>query len=280
MIENPRSTRVRRVAALARKKDRLAAQQFLVEGPQAVRELLKHAPEQAHTVYATTGNEPWQFEIDRLADAGEVEVVRVTDEVLDAMTETIQPQGVVAVAHMKTLSLDEAFSASRLVAVLHEVRDPGNAGTVLRAADAAGADAVVFSGESIDPWHPKVVRSTTGSLFHLPVVTCRTLADVVRSARSAKLLVLAADVRGDVLTPTDSRLARAVAWVFGNEARGLSEKDRAEVDASLRLPIFGAAESLNLATAASVCLYTTAFAQNATDPTPGNATRGAAPGDV
>lgn len=261
MIENPKAPRVKRVAALARKKDRFAADLFLVEGPQAVRELLAHAPEQAHTVYATMGDEAWQFEIDRLADAAGVQIERVTDAVLAAMAETVQPQGVIAVARMHRPEVAEALQGKRLVAVLHEVRDPGNAGAVLRAADAAGADAVVFAGESIDPWHPKVVRATTGSLFHLPVLSIPTLEEAIEAVRAGGLTVLAADVHGSDLTPGEPALEGAVAWLFGNEARGLESSDRELADRVLRLPLFGLAESLNLATAASVCLYTTAFAQ-------------------
>lgn len=260
-MENPKAGRVRRVAALARKKDRLAEGRFLVEGPQSVRELLQHAADQAETVYATIGNEPWQLEFDRLADAAGVEIVRVTEQVLGAMAETVQPQGVVAVARIETPVLEEVLRDTKLVAVLHEVRDPGNAGTVLRAADAAGADAVVFTGESIDPWHPKVVRSTTGSLFHLPVLVSTSLEGVLNAARNAGLHIVAADVHGEELQPGDADLVRPTAWVFGNEARGLREADRALADITRRLPIYGSAESLNLATAASVCLYTSAFAQ-------------------
>ena len=261
VIENTKSPRVRRVAALARKKDRLAAGLFIVEGPQAVRELLAHAPDRAQTVYATTGNEPWQFEIDRLADASQVEIVRVTEAVLAAMAETVQPQGVVAVAYIEQSPLAEVFAEATLVAVLHEVRDPGNAGAVLRSADAVGADAVVFTGESIDPWHPKLVRATTGSLFHLPVATAPTLQAAVDAARNAGTRVIAADVNGQDLRPRSPELTRSIAWVFGNEAHGLSEADRMLADDVVRLPIYGKAESLNLATAASVCLYASAFAQ-------------------
>jgi TrmH family RNA methyltransferase len=263
VIDNPRSARVKRVAALARKKDRLAAESFLVEGPQAVRELLLHRPDLAEAVFATTGTEPWQHEVDRLASERGVAIERVTGPVLAAMAETVHPQGVIAVARLETVPLSEALAGARLVAVLHEVRDPGNAGTVLRAADAAGADAVVFSGDCVDPWHPKVVRSTTGSLFHLPVALAADLAQAADAARAAGLTVLAADVRGDEVTAAPEALAGPVAWVFGNEARGLSEADRTLADRSLRLPIYGRAESLNLATAASVLLYQTAFAQRA-----------------
>lgn len=258
-----KSARVKSVAALARKKDRLERGLFLVEGPQAVRELLTFRPSLVEVVYATTGDEAWQSDIDRLADAAQVEMVRVTDSVLAAMAQTVHPQGVVAVARIEEVSLTDAFRAAKLVAVLHEVRDPGNAGAVLRAADAAGADAVVFSGDSIDPWHPKVVRATTGSLFHLPVVTTKSLQEVVQALHEAGLVVLAADVHGRQLRAAEEVLSERVAWVFGNEARGLHEDERQMADHVLRLPIFGAAESLNLATAASVLLYQSAFARRA-----------------
>lgn len=264
ILENPKAPRVKRVAALARKKERAIQGRFLVEGPQAVRELLLHRPDLVETVYATTGTEPWQHEIDRLASDVGARIERATEQVLAAMAETVNPQGVIAVARTWELPLAEAFEGARLAAILHEVRDPGNAGAVLRAADAAGADAVIFAGESIDPFHPKVVRSTTGSLFHLPVAVTPSLETAVEAARGAGLAALAADVRGDELTDVRDALVGPVAWVFGNEARGLSEAERSLTDRSLRLPIYGKAESLNLATAASVLLYETAFAQRGT----------------
>ncbi|UOQ58258.1 RNA methyltransferase [Leucobacter allii] len=263
ILENPQSARVRRAAALVRKKDRRQQGRFLVEGPQAVRELLAYRPELVETVFATMGTEPWQHEIDRLASDGGAALERVTPQVLAAIAETVHPQGVVAVARSWETPLAAASAGARLIAIMYEVRDPGNAGAVLRAADAAGADLVVFAGESIDPFHPKVVRSTTGSLFHLPVAVASSLAEAAGAARDAGLAVLAADVRGEDLLAARNAgaLGGPVAWVFGNEARGLTESDRALADRSVRLPIYGAAESLNLATAASVLLYETAFAQ-------------------
>lgn len=263
MLDNPKAPRVKRVAALARKKERLETGRFMVEGPQAVRELLAFRSDLVEVVFATTDSEPWQFEIDRLASDAGTEIVRVTRQVLAAMAETVQPQGVLAVSRIPEASLEDALWDAKLVAVLHEVRDPGNAGTVLRAADAAGADAVIFSGDSIDPWHPKVVRSTTGSVFHLPVVTVKSLEDIVSAVRAAGLEPIAADVRGANLTDARADLANPTAWVFGNEARGLDDEERAIIGRSLKLPIYGAAESLNLATAASVLLYETAFSQRA-----------------
>ena len=161
-------------------------------------------------------------------------------------------------------AVTDVFAASpRLVAILEEVRDPGNAGTIVRAADAAGADAVVFTGRAVDLYNPKVVRSSTGSIFHLPVAVGAELGDVLERARGAGLTVIAADVKGeDLLTArTEGVLARPTAWLFGNEARGLPDEQLALADRVVTVPIYGHAESMNLATAASVCLYESAFAQ-------------------
>ena len=149
--------------------------------------------------------------------------------------------------------------------VCEEVRDPGNLGTILRAADAVGADGVVLTGRTVDPFNAKVVRSTTGSLFHVPFAVDADLADVAVRARAAGLQVFAADVRGEDLLGArrEGALENPTAWVFGNEARGLTSDAVALCDRSLKLPIYGRAESLNLATAASVCLYESAFAHRA-----------------
>jgi TrmH family RNA methyltransferase len=159
-----------------------------------------------------------------------------------------------------------ADPAPALAAVLVGVGDPGNAGTVLRTADAAGAGAVVLTAASVDPYNGKAVRASAGSLFHVPLVRDADLADAVRAARSAGLSVLAADATGDVdladLVDAGAPLARPTAWLFGNEAHGLPADALALADARVRVPIHGRAESLNLAAAAAVCLYASAHAQH------------------
>jgi TrmH family RNA methyltransferase len=149
------------------------------------------------------------------------------------------------------------------VAILEEVRDPGNAGTIIRAADSAGADAVILTGRTVDLYNPKVVRSSTGSIFHVPVAVGATLGDVIGRARAAGLQILAADIKGEDLLSArkEGLLAQPTAWVFGNEARGLGDDDLTLADRAVTVPIYGRAESMNLATAASVCLYESAFAQ-------------------
>jgi len=268
---------VKAVAALAKKDVRAETGLFLLEGPQAVREALEYAPELLRELYVT----PTAAARYGLDDAP-VDTWFVTEQVLDAMADTVTPQGVVAVCQQFPTSVKDVFpdraaaAADReardasdeqaalpgLVAILEEVRDPGNAGTIIRAADAAGADAVVLTGRSVDPYNPKVVRSTTGSLFHVPVSVGVTLADTIERAKALGYTVLAADVSGDDLpvVRADGMLDGPTAWVFGNEARGLTADDLALVDRAVKVPIYGQAESMNLATAASVCLYESAFA--------------------
>jgi RNA methyltransferase, TrmH family len=271
-LTNPRSDRVRAVARLSGRSARQRAGRFLVEGPQAVREAVRFAPAGVRELYVTDGAARRHRPIVDDAVAAGIRVRPVSDEVLAAMVVdggTLTPQGLLAVCDLLGADLGEVLAARPvLVAVLSQVRDPGNAGTVIRAADAAGADAVVLTGASVDVHNPKVVRSTAGSLFHLPVVTGPDLGDVLAGLRGAGLRVLAADGAGDVDLDDladgsvgGETLTAATAWVFGNEAWGLRDGDRALADAVVRVPVHGRAESLNLATAATVCLYASARAQ-------------------
>lgn len=268
MLENPRSPRVRAVAKLTKRSARTETGLFLLEGPQSVREALAYVPDAVVELFATPSS--WDRHDDlhaAAADAG-IEVEFVTEQVIAAMADTVTPQGLIAVSRQTPTSIRDIFAGNpRLIAICEEVRDPGNLGTIIRAADAAGADAVVLTGRTVDPYNPKVVRSTTGSLFHLPISVGGEVSDVIRRAHEAGLEVVAADVKGDDLLAARAAgvLARPTAWLFGNEARGLDDESLALADRALRLPIFGRAESLNLATAASVCLYESAFAQRAGD---------------
>ncbi|MBS1905769.1 MAG: RNA methyltransferase [Actinobacteria bacterium] len=266
MLENPRSPRVRAVAKLTKRSARTETGLFLLEGPQAVREALSYRPDAIVELFATPTAWDKHADLRQAAAEADVRFEYVTEFVLSAMADTVTPQGVVAVARQTPTSVRDIFAASpRLVAICQEVRDPGNLGTIIRAADATGADAVVLTGRTVDLYNPKVVRSTTGSLFHLPVSVGGDLGDVVARAHAAGLQVVAADVKGDDLLAARAEgvLARPTAWLFGNEARGLEGEALDLADRALRLPIFGRAESLNLATAASVCLYESAFSQRA-----------------
>ena len=190
----------------------------------------------------------------------------VDEDALASLAETVHPQGVVAVCRFLDRPLADVLrgASPRLVAVCADVRDPGNAGTVIRCADAAGADAVVLAGHSVDAYNPKTVRATVGSLFHLPISLVDDPAEAVAALQAEGLLVLAADGAGeqDLDDATDDGLLDGpTAWLFGNEAWGLPDELAALADHRVRIPIHGRAESLNLATAAAVCLYASARSQ-------------------
>jgi TrmH family RNA methyltransferase len=228
----------------------VAERRFVVEGPQAVREALDTLLE----LYTTDLDDP----LARQAAERGVEVVLVDAKVLAALGETVTPQGLVGVAPL----LEGVLPAvPRLVAVLHDVNDPGNAGTVIRTADAAGADAVALTGDSVDLHNGKCVRATAGSLWHLPVVT-GTLEAVLAQRGGAQVLATTGSGEDDLDDLLDQRvLAAPTVWLFGSEAHGLPQDVLAAADRRVRIPIHGRAESLNLATAASVCLYASARAQ-------------------
>ena len=275
ILDNPDSARVARVAGLARRHTRDKYERFLVEGPRGVGEAVRHAAAHVHDIYLTPEAADRHADILARARAAGLYTHTVTPRVMAAMS--ADAQGVLAVVATTALAagpqpqedgagagegLAERLAGARLVAVLAEAQDPGNAGTIIRTADAAGADAVVLVRGSVDATNPKVVRSTAGSLFHLPVLTGAGLGEVLEALDGAGLAILAADGSGPVgLFDADELLARPCAWLFGNEARGLAPEALERAEAVVSVPVLGAAESLNVAAAAAVCLYASVRAQ-------------------
>lgn len=259
-----RSARVTAARRLTKRAFRSREHRFLAEGPQAVREALA-SPGTVLELFVTHDAATRHGDLLAAARAAGVVVHRCGGDVLEMLAQTVTPQGLVAVCGMVDVPLQQVVASGPcLVAVLAHVRDPGNAGAVLRAADAAGADAVVVTDASVDVYNGKCVRASAGSLFHLPVVAGGPVPPVTEALRGAGLRVLAADGAGELdLEDAEAagRLAGPTAWVFGNEAWGLPEPTRALADEVVRVPIYGRAESLNLATAAAVCLYASARAQ-------------------
>lgn len=262
VVRSRRHPRVRAGARLRRRPERERAGRFLAEGPQAVREALRE-PTGVVELFVTPSAGARHPELVERAESAGIPVRRVSEEVAPVLSETVTPQGLVAVCTRRDRPLAEALAGGPLlVAVLVDVRDPGNAGTVLRTADAAGATVVVFAGETVDPYNGKCVRASAGSLFHVDLVRTDDPVALVAALQAAGLTVLAADLAGtDLHTLPDATLARPTAWLFGNEAHGLPSEVADAADARVRVPIHGRAESLNLAAAAAVCLYTSARAQ-------------------
>lgn len=296
VMENPQADRVKDIAKLATRSARTKTGLFLVEGPQAVREALKAHQNKPllDAVYITERAYDRHPDIVDLLEevhgtptpqpVRRVFMRMCTEPVLAAMAESVSPQGIIAVAFQQDTPLTQIWGEGainpRLVAVLAQVQDPGNAGTILRAADAAGADLIITTKGSVDLYNPKAVRSTAGSLFHLPVLQGIDLEDFAEDAKAQGMGVLAADGYGRVslddlqeaafalrlgLEPAKKvkyNLAQPTVWLFGNEAQGLSDQEKAAASLRVSIPLRGAAESLNVGMAAGVCLFASALAQN------------------
>ncbi len=247
-ITSPKNPRVRELASLSRARTRRELGLHLVEGPNAVRDALEAG---LVTEVFVTPDAPV------VSVPPGVAVTSVTDAVLAKLADATTPQGVVAVARIPTATLAEVVGRGLLV-VLDAVADPGNAGTILRTADAAGATGVVLTAGSVDPYSPKAIRSAAGSTYHLPVVTGVGLGELVASARSAgqRVLGLAGGASEEVWSL--ERGGGAVALVLGNEAHGLAPEARDQLDGLVAVPISGRAESLNVAAAAAIAIYAAA----------------------
>jgi RNA methyltransferase, TrmH family len=247
LITSAKNPKVAQAVRLKKHAFREEDRRFLAEGPQAVREAL--AADGLLELFAVDDVDPLVVQAGRSG----AQVHLVSEDVMGKLTSTVTPQGLVGIVPHVDVGL-AALPAEGCVAVLHEVRDPGNAGTVLRTADAAGAGGVVFTETSVDVYNPKTVRASAGSLFHLPVVRDVTTADAITHLRNGgfRILAMAADGVEDIY---DEDLWDPVAFVFGNEAHGLPEEVVRQADAVVRVPHAGRAESLNLAAAATVCLF-------------------------
>ncbi|MBQ0923794.1 TrmH family RNA methyltransferase [Saccharopolyspora endophytica] len=262
-----RSSRVAVARKLTRRAGREKAGAFLAEGAQAVGEALTaHADDRLRVRELFVTEQPRHTELAERAVLAGVPVREVTDKAAASLSETVTPQGVVAVCDLpRTGTVAALAQRPKLVAVLVGIADPGNAGTVVRVSDAAGAGAVLFAGDTVDAYNGKAVRASTGSLFHLPIARDRDVSAVLAACRDAGLRLVGADgyAAGDLDTADRAgELAEPTAWVFGSEAHGLSDEVKAQLDTTLRVPLYGQAESLNLATAAAVCLYSSARAQH------------------
>jgi RNA methyltransferase, TrmH family len=252
-----RSARVAAAVKLHRHVGRRRARRFLAEGPNlveaaSVRGLVREVfvtelAKQRHASLLATQESP---------------VHLITERAAKALSDTVTPAGLVAVCEMPTTGLEDVLAGSpRLIAVAVEIGEPGNAGTVIRIADAMGAAAVILGGHSVDPYNGKCLRASAGSIFSIPVVAAPDAHAVVTALRAAGLQVLATTVDGETrLDEAGKLLGKPTAWLFGPESHGLSAEIADQADHRVRIPMSGGAESLNVATAAAICLYQSAQA--------------------
>ncbi|MGV0744780.1 TrmH family RNA methyltransferase [Mycolicibacterium sp. XJ870] len=240
-------------AKLHRHVGRRRAARFLAEGPNLVEAALRRGL--VSEVFAT------EAALERFGPMlGGAPVQLVTERAAKALSDTVTPVGLIAVCRLPELSLDDVLDGpARLVAVAVQISEPGNAGTLIRVADAMGAAAVVLAGNSVDPYNSKCLRASAGSIFSVPVISEHDEAGAVQRLRDAGLQVLATTVDGEVGLD-DADLAPPTAWLFGPEAHGLPAGMAEMADHRVHIPMPGNAESLNIASAASICLYQSARA--------------------
>ena len=264
ILDNPRADRVKKVAALAGRSARSKQGKILVEGPQAVRELVRCRSSFVEDVYYTSAAA--QTHPDVIDDAERLcrWVHEVSDEVAQAISR--DSQGICAVARAEAIetSLPEIQSGDTLV-VIAQGRDPGNVGTIMRTADAMGARAIISVKGSVDSSSPKVIRSSAGSVFHLPIVPAASFDEACQTLRGMNAAILGTSGAQGAYSLTSLMsyaawerrgwLAQTHAWVFGNEAQGMSDEEMAACDALVMIPMSGQAESLNVASAAAMCLF-------------------------
>ena len=233
---------------------RRRAARFLAEGPNLVEAALRRGL--VSGVFAT---ESAMSRFGAMLTGTPVHLV--TERAAKALSDTVTPVGLVAVCSVPETTLDDVVAASpRLVAVAVEISEPGNAGTLIRIADAMGADAVVLAGHSVDPYNGKCLRASAGSIFSIPVASDDDAAGAIRKLRGGGLQVLATTVDGE-LSLDDADLSGPTAWLFGPEAHGLPTELAAMATHRVHIPMPGSAESLNVAAAASICMYQSARAR-------------------
>ncbi|GAA1483024.1 RNA methyltransferase [Gordonia sinesedis] len=256
-----RSARVVSYAKLHRAPVRREQGRFLVEGANAVGAAL--ATDRAEVILVPDQDAHRYADIVGAAQAQGVPVYGLTPQAAVKLAETETPTGIFAVCGLLDVELADVLdTAPTLLAIAVEPREPGNAGTLIRTADAMGADAVLFLGDAVDPHNGKCVRASAGSIFHLPIVRERDTDAALRAVRDAGLGLLATAADGDlVLDEAAEALAAPTAWLFGNEAHGLPPQIADAADHRVSIPIRGRAESLNLAAAAAICLYESARVQ-------------------
>ncbi len=250
LIESNQNKTVKYIFSLKNKKNRELEKRFIVEGEKFVSEI----PENWEVIfYAVSESYARNKDVRKLKSRAALYALK--DSVFKAVSDTVHPQGVLAVCVQKKYTMDMLLNNDHpFLIVLEETNDPGNLGTIIRTADAAGADGVILSKSSADVYNSKTIRASAGSVFHIPFVCNIDLNAALLMIRRQNITVYAAHLRGDVY-PYTMDLKKGAAILIGNEARGLSDETAKKADVLVKLPILGMAESLNASIAGGVLIY-------------------------
>ncbi|MDK2787229.1 MAG: methyltransferase, TrmH family [Epulopiscium sp.] len=258
MIESMQNRHIKRLVGLQKsKKNRNKEKAFVVEGIKIVEEIPKDWEIDSIFVASSFKKENPSF-LDRISvhrHLSENEVIEVSDKIFNAISDTMTPQGVLAICRQKSFSLEKVLTNENgFYIILEDLQDPGNLGTIIRTGDALGADGIILTKGSVDLYNPKVIRSTMGSIFHLPILTDADINDLLNELRIRNISTLSAHLKGEKY-PYQCDLRKNIALIIGNEANGIKDSTAQKTDLLVKIPMPGKAESLNAAMAAGILMY-------------------------
>jgi|SRR5690625_3401620 len=242
VITSIQNARIKQWKKLQQRKHRQREKKFLIEGVHLIEEAL---------------NSNWSIEVIIAQETTELpselvnlEIVYVTENVFNHLAQTKTPQGLIAVVEMQTLP----FENNGHVLLLDAIQDPGNLGTIIRTADAAGFSAMFLGQGTVDPYNDKVLRATQGSLFHLPIIQGE-LGQIIAELKEHSYTILATDLSDQTVDYYSVQYIKKGALILGNEGAGIQQKYIDVADKSIKIPIYGQAESLNVSVAAGILMY-------------------------
>lgn len=252
-VQSRQNKTVKEIIALQDKKERRRQHRFTVEGVRFVREAFSSGMMVEMLCFSADAIHKLYGEFSSLLNSG-TPIYEMPDPLFRQMTETENPQGVLAVVRIPDHSLTAVYRKGFRGLVLDNLQDPGNAGTVIRSAHALGFDAVIASSGSVDVFNSKVLRSTMGSIFHIPVIDNVNMADILGFAKERKLELIVACLEG-ALPCSETDLTGEFILTVGNEGKGVSESVLAAAGKKVYIPMPGGAESFNAGVAASILMY-------------------------
>lgn len=248
--------KLKELLKLKTKKGRKTQKRFLIEGMRLCEEMANSNWETESVLFTSSfQNSSSGKKLLQKFERRNVKIFLVKPEIIKKLSDTVTPQGIIAVVKIREFSLNELWpEGSNIILALDAIRDPGNVGTLIRTADAFGIDGVILSSDTVELYNPKVVRSTMGSIFHLPIFDEVDLEKIIPQLKQRNFKIYGADVReGKNLETFD--YSEKICLLIGNEAEGLNKNLLELSDENIHIPIFGRAESLNASVAGGILLY-------------------------
>jgi TrmH family RNA methyltransferase len=256
IIQSNTNKTIKYIKSLQLKKYRDEYDQFIIEGEKLLREALEYNAHISMVLFSQSFAESERHgEIEASLKSINIPMYYTDDRVFKEAGETETPQGVIAVVDNVKFNLDSIMEKAELcIVLLDEVRDPGNAGTIIRTADACGLDAVLLSKRSVDLYNGKTIRATMGSLFHIPVIQNMDTAEAIQRLKESKVMTIGADPHSSD-SCIDMPYYKRSAIIIGNESKGINSEIKALLESNVKIPMPGRAESLNAGIAASILMY-------------------------